>query len=143
MGEFQHIEHKKKRLFLQHYSDCGEVKASAQAAGIGRTTHYGWLDNDPEYKAAFEVAEDNFRNVLEAVARRKAIEEAHPTMLIFLLKGEYPEKYAERQKVEQSGSMELEHSHTDNLKDLTDEELETLDRILDRAAAGNGQHTHA
>jgi hypothetical protein len=108
-----------KRLeFAAHYATTGNLTLSAQAVGISRQSHYLWLESDPEYATAFAEADAKACDLLEAEARRRAIEGLpkykfhegkpvlHPetgepyyerdysdTLLIFLLKGLRPDKY--------------------------------------------------
>lgn len=108
-----------KAKFLAEYRELGNVSYAAKAAGIARRSHYEWLKEDAEYKAAFEDAADEAADVLEAEARRRAVDgheepvfgslgagagsgvvgairKYSDTLLIFLLKGSRPEKFAER-----------------------------------------------
>jgi hypothetical protein len=107
------IQRHKKQAFLAAYSQCGNITRAAEMAEIDRGTHYVWLKDDPEYPALFEAATQEAGDRLEQEARRRAVEGvAEPvfyqgeicgtvqrysdTLLIFLLKGAKPEKYADR-----------------------------------------------
>jgi len=128
--------HPKKRAFLAAYSETGNIRLACQAAQIGRSSHYRWLD-DPDYAEEFEQAKKDAVDVLEAEARRRAVEgweepvgwykgEAggtvrrySDTLLIFLLKGAAPQKYRERMEV--SGALKgLDFSV------MTDEQLSRI-----------------
>ncbi len=115
------IRHPKKRAFLAAMGECGNVSQACELAGIHRSTHYDWLENDPEYAEAFAHAEDHAAERLEQEARRRAVEgvekpvyqggrqvgvvrEYSDTLLIFLLKGAKPEKYQERSRTEIAGA---------------------------------------
>lgn len=128
------IRHPKKRAFLAAYAQCGNVTQAAEAAGIPRSLHYKWLEQEgPEgdaYREAFAQAQEEAADRLEAEARRRAVEGVvryrftkdgdpirHPvtgepyyeleysdTLLIFLLKAARPEKYADRTKAEITGA---------------------------------------
>lgn len=104
--------HQKRAAFLAAYRETGTVKAAAKAAGIDRRTHYRWLE-DPAYAESFEDARQEAGEALEDEARRRAIQGVEEpvfyqgevvgfrrrysdTMLIFLMKGNLPEKYGER-----------------------------------------------
>ena len=112
---------------------------ACEAAEVGRSSHYRWR-SDPEYREAFELAEEDAADVLEAEARRRAVEgvekpvgwykgepggsvrEYSDVLLIFLLKGLRPERY--RDRVEFKGS-------------LANINLELLpDHLIARIAAG-------
>ena len=46
-------QHKKAMLEALEKS-LGVVTSACKSVGIGRSTHYLWLDNDPEYRRAVE-----------------------------------------------------------------------------------------
>lgn len=121
---YENLQHK-KRAFLVAYSECGNVTKAAEASGISRQSHYDWLATDPEYAEAFRHADDAAGDRLEAEARRRAVEgvdepvyhkgevvgyirKYSDTLLIFLLKGAKPDKYAERSKAQITGTMTIE-----------------------------------
>ena len=103
--------HPKKSAFLAAYRETGNVRLACTAARIGRSSHYRWLEHDPSYVEDFEQAKKDAVDVLEAEARRRAVEgymepvgwskgQAGGTvrrysaaLLIFLLKGAAPEQY--------------------------------------------------
>ncbi len=109
--------HPKKRAFLAAYRETGNVKLACEAGRVGRSSHYRWLEQDPDYAEEFEQAQKDAVDVLEAEARRRAVEgweekvgwykgqaggtvrRYSDTLLIFLLKGAAPEKYRERLEV--------------------------------------------
>jgi hypothetical protein len=64
---------KVQRNFLTSYELHGSITAAADEAGSQRTLHYRWLDN-PEYKAAFEQAEENACQAVDREIRRRAVE---------------------------------------------------------------------
>ncbi len=87
---------------------------ACKAAGVGRSSHYRWLEKDPEYRAAFDLAKEDATDALEAEAHRRAVEGVEEqvgwyrgvaggtvrrysdVLLIFLLKSLRPERYRER-----------------------------------------------
>ena len=103
------ITHPKKRAMLAALSQTGNVSAAARAAGIGRRTHYCWLDDDPRYVLAVEQAMEEAADVLEAVARKRAVH-GSDLLLIFLLKAIRPEKFRERHHMEHAGDIKLQAS---------------------------------
>ena len=128
--------HPKKRAFLAAYRKTGNVRLACTAAQIGRSSHYRWLD-DSDYAEQFEQAKKEAVDVLEAEARRRAVEgweepvgwykgqaggtvrRYSDTLLIFLLKGAAPRKYRERMEV--SGALKgLDFSV------MTDEQLSRI-----------------
>jgi hypothetical protein len=103
-----------KAKFLEAFVQLGNVAAACAEAGVGRRTHYDWLKDDG-YKAVFADAVDEAADLLEGEARRRAMRGVQETvyhqgvecgmrtrysdgLLVFLLKGARPEKYAERHK---------------------------------------------
>ena len=137
------IRHPKKRAMLAALSELGNVVAASKAANVPGRTHYQWIDDDPEYAAEVPKAFERAGQVLEAEARRRAVEgvskpiiggrnrdevvttvkEYSDTLLIFLLKGVYPEKYRELRQTEHTGRVELSARP---FKDLSDDDLETM-----------------
>jgi len=136
----------KKAAFLSAYAECATVRRAAEAAGISTTSHYRWLESDPEYVAAFEEAERLSVKSLEEEARRRAYEgcrrlkfdgkgnvlidpatgepyeelQYSDTLMIFLLKGAAPDKYRERMDTNVNGKVELsgEITHKHSLEAL-------------------------
>lgn len=92
------ISHLKKQKFLEAYAELGTITHAATAAGIDRRTHYDWLESDQDYALAFADAENAAVDMLEGEARRRAFA-GSDTLVIFLLKGMRPEKYADRKHV--------------------------------------------
>ena len=56
----------RQSAFLAAYRTLGTVLTAAKAAGTARASHYEWLRDDPEYAAAFEQANEDFIQSLEA-----------------------------------------------------------------------------
>ena len=106
-----------QRAFLAAFRETGNVRLACEVAKVGRSSHYRWLDKDPEYREAFELAKEDAADILEAEAYRRAVEgvekpvgwykgkpggtvrEYSDILLIFLLKALRPEKYRERVEV--------------------------------------------
>lgn len=114
----------KRAEFLAYLSDCGNVTQSAEKAGLNRTYLYQVKKEDELFSAAWKEAERIGALRLEDEARRRAVEgwtepvwhkgemcgavrKFSDTLLIVLLKAHHPEKYAERQKVDQTVSVSL------------------------------------
>ena len=66
-----------------------------------------WLHKDSEYATKVDQAMEEAVDVLEAVARKRAIV-GSDVLLIFLLKGHRPEKYRERHEVQHKAKIEVE-----------------------------------
>lgn len=119
----------KKKAFLAVYSQTGNVSHSADAVGMHRNTHYRWLRTDEDYVAAYEAAQFEVGDTLEAEAIRRAKENSD-TLLIFLLKGFKPEKYKERVYSEITGR--LGRIPDPGREKLTDEQLDALIKAAER-----------
>jgi len=64
----------RQKAFLEANAICGNVSRAAEAAGIHRATHYKWMDEDSEYKRAFEDSESQFCDRVRDMVRRRAID---------------------------------------------------------------------
>lgn len=71
---FGKIRHPKKRAFLAAMENTASVSRAAEIARMDRDNHYLWLKKDPDYAAAFEIAQMRGLDVLEAEAVRRAHE---------------------------------------------------------------------
>ena len=105
--------HAKRDAFLAAYVELGTLTHAAKVVGTDRSSHYFWMDTDPEYPALFAAAAAKGKEAMVREARRRAIEgtekpvyqggklvgtirEFSDTLLIFLMKGAMPETYRER-----------------------------------------------
>lgn len=95
-------QHKKAMLEALEQS-LGVVTSACKSVGIGRTTHYLWMENDPEYKKAV----DDLSNVALDYAESKLhsqIKKENPTAIIFYLKTKGKKRgYVERQEISHEG----------------------------------------
>lgn len=142
---------KKEEEFLSYVAEGLSVQGACDRSDIGRRTVYEWRTADPDFAAGWERAVEAGTDILEDEAKRRAFEGvAEPihyqgklvttvqkysdTLLIFLLKGRRPDKFAERSKVEHSGRIT---SRVD-LSLLNEKELSALERIIGKAAEPAG-----
>ena len=120
----------KKGAFLAAYAEAGNIARAAIAAGCTRAAHYKWLD-EADYRKQFDDAQEEAADRLEEEARRRAVEgvrrlkfhsgeavldpetgkpyvehEYSDALLIFLLKGLRPEKFAQRIKTDVAAAPE-------------------------------------
>jgi len=118
----------KKIAFLAAFAQTGNIRRAAESSGCSRAAHYKWLDG-AEYAKAFAVAQEEAADRLEEEARRRAVEglrrykfhqglpvmdpetgtayiehEYSDVLLMFLLKGARPDKFAQRIKAEATTS---------------------------------------
>ena len=63
-----------QRAFLAAFRATGNVRLACKATSVGRSSHYRWLEKDPEYREAFELAKEDAADILEAEAYRRAVE---------------------------------------------------------------------
>ena len=103
-----------QKAFLAAFRETGNVRLACEVAGVGRTSHYRWREENPAYREAFDLARQDATDVLEAEAHRRAVEGIEEpvgwykgvaggtvrrysdVLLIFLLKSLRPERYRER-----------------------------------------------
>lgn len=90
-------------LFLAALSNSGNVLASCKAASISRVQAYDARDRSPEFAAQWETAMEEACDVLEAAARKRAMQTSD-TLLIFLLKAHRPAKFRETIRQEHTGA---------------------------------------
>jgi len=83
---------------LREGAECSEA---AKAAGLGRTTVWTWRQADEAFAVAYADAGEQGTEVLESLARKRAVDGAD-TLLIFLLKARRPEKYRDTVRVDQT-----------------------------------------
>ncbi len=62
----------KKRALLAAFRETGNVRLACETAGVGRSSHYRWLEADAAYQEAFELAKEDAADILEAEARRRS-----------------------------------------------------------------------
>ena len=92
-------QHKKAMLEALEKS-LGVVTTACKSVGIGRTTHYMWLDEDPEYRRDVEGISDIAVDFAES-SLHKQIKDGNPTSTIFFLKTKGKKRgYVERQEID-------------------------------------------
>jgi hypothetical protein len=78
----------------------GIVTTASKTVGINRSTHYGWMKSDPEYKEAV----DDLQNITLDFAEsqlHKQIQEGNTTATIFFLKTKGKKRgYVETQDIQ-------------------------------------------
>jgi hypothetical protein len=94
-------QHKKAMLDALEKS-LGVVTSACKTVGVGRTTHYLWVQEDKEYKAAVDELSDVAIDFAESQLH-KQIKEGNSTATIFFLKTKGKKRgYVERQEVDVS-----------------------------------------
>jgi hypothetical protein len=106
--------------FLAAFEKTCRIDLAAEAANIGRRTHYNWLKTDPKYAQAFADSEVLAAQVLEDTAIKRAVEgwdepvfqggeqcgtvrKFSDRLLERLLEARRPEKYRRNIKAELTG----------------------------------------
>ncbi len=97
----------KREKFLTALREAGTVTHACEAAGIGKRTAYDWREADTDFAREWDAVIESVADDLEHEAKRRAIE-GSDTLLIFLLKGQRPDKYAERTKSEVRATVSVE-----------------------------------
>jgi len=99
----QHNPTIKKAMLKALEASLGVVTVAAKSAGIDRSTHYQWMKDDPEYKAAVDSLEDMVIDFAESKLH-KLILDGDTSATIFFMKCKGKRRgYVERQEVEHSG----------------------------------------
>ena len=134
--------------FLSSLSVCGNITQACKTANICRMTAYNRKNDDEEFEKAWKSAAILGGQGLEDEARRRAfdgwtepkyyqdtllehIQKYSDTLLIFLLKGLFPDKYRDRVSTDHSGKVEIDHGL--DLTKLTTEELEVIRKLVEKA----------
>ena len=93
----------KKRAMIEALKvNLGIVSSAIKSAGIGRTTHYLWMNNDPEYKQAVEEIEEYTIDVVENKLH-ELIMDKNPIAILFYLKTKAKKRgYIERPETQVS-----------------------------------------
>lgn len=124
-GKLRSSESLKRTAFLAAFAQTGNITAAAKAAGCSASTHYEVWIKQKDYPPLFEQAQREARDLLEAEALRRAtrgtdepvwhkgkqcgtVRKYSDTLLIFLLKGAWPEKYRETIDHDHSGRVVIE-----------------------------------
>ena len=90
----------KQNAFLKVYPTAGTISSAARAIRTNRKTVNRWLKSYPDFSEKFEEARKEFVEELEDIAYGLVKEmsdkrdyKANPTLLIFMLNANHPEKY--------------------------------------------------
>lgn len=90
----------KKAMIEALEKTLGIASRACEMVGISRETHYKWLREDEDYKAAVESMDELVLDFAES-ALHKQIEDGVPTSTIFYLKTKGKKrKYIEKQEIE-------------------------------------------
>lgn len=91
---------KKEAMLEALERSLGIVTTACNAVGVGRTTHYQWMKDDPDYKQAVKDIDNRTLDFAESHLH-KLIKEGNPAATIFFLKTKGKARgYVERQEIE-------------------------------------------
>jgi hypothetical protein len=97
----------KKAMIEALEKSLGVVTTAAKSVGIDRSTHYKWMENDADYKAAVDSIQDIALDFAESQLH-KQIQNGEVSSTIFYLKTKGKKRgYIERQEVENSGGLTI------------------------------------
>ncbi|HVC17697.1 MAG TPA: hypothetical protein VNE18_10390 [Rhodanobacter sp.] len=106
-----------KKAVIAAYLETCTVSHACEQAKVGRRTFYDWMAHDPQFAAEIADVETTVADTLEKEAIRRGVKgvsepvgwyQGSPgghvqrysdTLLIFLLKGHKPEKFADRHEL--------------------------------------------
>ncbi len=96
----EQTEQRKKEMLDALERSLGIVSTAADKAGVGRTTHYQWLKDDPEYKKQVDSIANSVLDFAESHLF-KLVKDGNPAATIFFLKTKGKKRgYVERQEIE-------------------------------------------
>jgi hypothetical protein len=98
---------KKKAMLDALEHSYGIVTTAAKIAGVGRTTHYRWLNEDDEYKQAVDDIDNAALDFAESALHGK-IAKGDTTAIIFFLKTKGKKRgYSERYQPDDANGEKL------------------------------------
>ena len=93
----------KKAMITALEKSLGVVTSACKSVGIARSTHYLWMDTDPEYRKEVEDIENVAIDFAESQLHQQ-IKGGNPTSTIFYLKTKGKKRgYVERQEISHEG----------------------------------------
>lgn len=96
-------EQHKKAMLDALESSLGIVTSACKLVGVGRTTHYKWMDEDEEYRKAVNELENVAIDFAESQLHRQ-IKKGNASSTIFYLKTKGKKRgYIERQEIYHEG----------------------------------------
>ena len=105
----------KKKLMIEALKkNLGSVTHASRLIGIGRTTHYYWLNTDSEYKKEAEEIEDYVTDMVENALYNKILVDKDTQCIIFYLKT----KGAKRGYIERRANLNLNLNKSDSAKNM-------------------------
>lgn len=110
----------KKAMLDALYKNLGIVSKAAEVAGIGRGSHYRWMEEDEEYRREVESVPDYVLDFVEDKLH-SLIKDQDTTATIFYLKTKGKKRgYIERSELDMSGNVGV------NINQVPDDGCEPL-----------------
>ena len=126
--------HDWRPAFLAAFRNSANVRAAAQAAGIDWSTAYKARKREPLFAEAWEMAEQEALDLLEARAMQLALAgDSH--LLMFFLRTRRPEKFGDRARLELTGAAGGPIRTQAVLSGLDDHETAALRKVIDDVLA--------
>lgn len=111
---------KKREKFLKSLQKIPNVSEACRVAQVSRVTVYNHRNSDEAFKAEWDEALGEGAEALEAVAMQRASSGASDTLMIFLLKGLYPQKYRDNVHHNHTGEVTFDLRMPDDHTDSTE-----------------------
>ena len=89
--------------FLAAFRNSANVRAAAHAAGVDWSTAYKARKREPDFAQAWDMAEEEALDLVEAKAMQLALG-GDTRLLVFFLRTRRPEKYGDRARLELTGA---------------------------------------
>ena len=100
-------EQHKKAILDALEKSLGVVTTACKSVGIGRTTFYDWIKEDPEFKKKVKDINDIALDFAES-SLHKQIKDGNTAATIFYLKTKGKKRgYVERQEIENTGEPQI------------------------------------
>jgi len=107
---------KKQALFLEKYSNCGNISTACREAGIGRATYYEWIKEYPEFAHECHFAEQIAADKIHAELWRRGIEGYdEPLSFQGRLTGDVVRKYSDKLAIELARAHDPRFRHDQNV----------------------------
>lgn len=104
---------RKRKAFLDVFSQTANISYACKKAGISRQTYYDTIERDPEFAALVADADEEATDSLEGVAWHKAKVERDNTSLWNLLKARRPKKYRDMVENQHTGALIIKVEYAD------------------------------
>jgi hypothetical protein len=96
------MHNKKKAMILALEKNLGIITSAIKVVGIGRRTHYLWMKEDEEYRAAVEEIQDIVLDFAESKLY-ELIKNCEPSAIYFYLKTKGRKRgYSERIEIDKA-----------------------------------------